>query len=163
MEPPVGVFGHDHIVRILGLHLGDQQPQPIQLLVGDAQGGQGAGLAFDRPPRLQQLERADVGFIGLAARRAPGRDIDARSQPHLHQPVQLQGDDGFAHSGAGHGIGLGQVAFGRQALADGIDRTCDLVGQIQRYALVEPAGFLLLTHDGLLSGHTNLDKPKRVA
>ena len=55
----------------------------------------------------------------MAATRQARGDIDAGSETHFDQPIQLKGDDRLADGGPGDGVGLGKVALRGQPPADG--------------------------------------------
>jgi hypothetical protein len=122
-------------------HLGDQRCELLELPIVDAQGGEGASLAFDDAPRLEQFERPDVlGALAPAGRVAIG-DVHARGKTDLHQAIQLQGNDGFAHGRPRNAERLGQLAFGRQTLTQLVFAVRDRLGELLGNLFVEAAGF----------------------
>ena len=138
VELPIRALALHHVGLVLPFHLPDQGLEPFQAVGCHPQGGAGTDLALDDAPRLQQLERADIGNArGLGRGGAP--DIDAGAEADLHQAFQLQGHDGFPDRGSGHGEGLGQLPLRRQATAQLVGAGPDAVCQHVGHVFIEPA------------------------
>jgi len=99
-------------VLVLAAHFRDQFRKVGQLCIVDARCGQRAGFAFDRAPRFEQFEWADVLATRVASRRCPVDHIDTGAGTHVHQLVELERDDGFANRGGAIRKGLRQLPLG---------------------------------------------------
>jgi len=90
-------------------------------------------LALDHVARAEQLERPRRGLVGGGhVACAAGREhVDARADPHLDEPLDLERDQRLAHRRPRHAELLREVALGGQPRAGrelaGLDEAPDLV------------------------------------
>ncbi len=68
-------------------------------------------LPFNRTPRLQQLERTNVGLSRMAPRRLLGDDVNPRSLADINQAIELERDDCLTDSGPGDRVGACKFAL----------------------------------------------------
>src|SRR5690349_16836438 len=97
-------------------HLGDQHLELDKLALVDSRRRQGTRFPFDRTPGFEELERTNVRRPSLAARWFLVQDINARAGTHIHQAVELKGNDCLPDGGTRNGESLGKVPFGGEAL-----------------------------------------------
>lgn len=95
MEAPVGQVGQRPEVVLFG-HVVQDDRQLVEALFGHHRRGQGAGVALDQPPGLDQLEGADLQPRGRDLRTRGVDDIDPRPVPRLDQAPRLQDDHRLA-------------------------------------------------------------------
>ncbi len=120
VKAPVDLLGQCDVAIILALHRLNHRRQPVDSGIVDQHRGEGAGFAFDQRPRFEDLERAEIGRIGFGVGRHARGDIDAGAGAHFDQSIELERENRFAHRRPRDTGRRRNVAFGRQARADGI-------------------------------------------
>jgi hypothetical protein len=98
VESPIGILAHqDFVFLVVFAHFLDELRELRKLRIINPHRCQGAGFTLDGAPRFEKLEEADVLVAGGAGGRQPVENLNARSQAHLDQFVEFQGNDGFAN------------------------------------------------------------------
>src|SRR5262245_61878092 len=120
-------------------HLGNEDLELHELALIDPGRSQRTRFALDGAAGFEQLEWADVGCAGLAARRLLVENVDTGAGAHVHQAIQLERDACLAHRGAGDGKGLRQLSFRGQALTHVVSAYRNVARQFLRDLLVQAA------------------------
>ena len=106
------------------LFLLDNPLQVIDIGAGGHFGGKSGDIALQQLAGLQDFERPDVAaqhlfFLAIVLVR-DAHHVHPGALANVDRPLQLQHQQRFADDGPAHAVGLGDIAFRRQARPDGI-------------------------------------------